>query len=344
MDGSVPETYFAPVSGYPDSASARDRFVLDRRRVAPEPDAWRHQGLIVEDERGDDGGVVRTATVLLTGRECPWRCAMCDLWKFTTAADTPRGATAAQVAAAREELRAASEDVTLLKLYNAGSFFDPRAVPEPDYEDIAAALAGLAQVVVESHPSLIGPRVDRFLDALQRRAASIVRLEVAMGLETSHREALDRLNKRMTVEDFVLAARALRERGATMRTFLLIWPPFVPQAEQLHWLLESIRVAFSAGAAVVSLVPTRPGNGALETLAAEGAFVAPRLDDIESSIEAAVAGRYPGRIFVDLWDLRRFASCEACFARRRARLHRINLEQQVPPQLPCRACGFGASS
>ena len=42
--------------GYPDSGSARDRFVLDRRRVAPQPDAWRYQDLIVEDERTDDGG------------------------------------------------------------------------------------------------------------------------------------------------------------------------------------------------------------------------------------------------------------------------------------------------
>lgn len=269
---------------------------------------------------------------------------MCDLWTFTTAADTPRGAIAAQVAAAHEELRAMSEAITLLKLYNAGSFFDPRAVPESDYEDVAAALVGLTHVVVESHPSLVGPRVDRFLDALQRRAASTVRLEVAMGLETVHPQALDRLNKRMTVDDFLLAARMLRERGATLRTFLLIWPPFIPPVEQLTWLLESIRVAFAAGAAVVSLVPTRPGNGALEALAADGAFIAPRLEDIERSIEAAVVGPHRGRIFVDLWDLRRFASCAACFDARRARLHWINLEQQVPPQLPCLACGFGTTS
>ena len=30
------------------------------------------------------GGRARMATVLLTGRECPWRCAMCDLWTYTT--------------------------------------------------------------------------------------------------------------------------------------------------------------------------------------------------------------------------------------------------------------------
>ena len=54
-------------------------------------DPWRHQGLIVEDERTAQGGRARMATVLLTGRECPWRCAMCDLWTYTTEGDTPRG-------------------------------------------------------------------------------------------------------------------------------------------------------------------------------------------------------------------------------------------------------------
>ena len=48
-----------------------------------------------------EGGRARMATVLLTGRECPWRCAMCDLWTYTTVGDTPRGAIPAQVAAAR---------------------------------------------------------------------------------------------------------------------------------------------------------------------------------------------------------------------------------------------------
>ncbi len=45
-----------------------------------------------------------------------------------------------------------------MKLYNAGSFFDPRAVPESDYDDIAAQLVGLERVIVESHPALIGAR------------------------------------------------------------------------------------------------------------------------------------------------------------------------------------------
>ena len=75
---------------YPIGRAARDRFVLERRGPRPPHDPWRHQGLIVEDERdGATAASLDVATVFLTGRECPWRCVMCDLWRHTTATDTP---------------------------------------------------------------------------------------------------------------------------------------------------------------------------------------------------------------------------------------------------------------
>ena len=132
------------MQSYPAGAAARDRFILDRREPRPLHDPWRHQGIIVEDERTADGRIARAATVFLTGRECPWRCVMCDLWQYTIAEDTPRGAIPAQVAAARDELRGRLRCRSRqVKLYNAGSFFDPRAVPEEDYDGVAAGLAGL---------------------------------------------------------------------------------------------------------------------------------------------------------------------------------------------------------
>ena len=277
-------------AAYTAAASERDRFILALRDGRPRLDPWRYQDLIVEDERTADGRIGRVGTVLLTGRECPWRCVMCDLWRGTTADDTPRGAIPAQIADARQRLRERHDDITQIKLYNAGSFFDPRAVPEDDYDAIAAHLAGLDRVIVESHPALIGPRVDRFLAALARHATASgasPRLEVAMGLETVHPDALDKLNKRMTVDDFVRAADLLRQRDIALRVFLLIAPPGVPLDEQDEWLCTSVDAAFACGATAVSLVPTRGGNGALEALAASGAFREPRLADIERSVNSA---------------------------------------------------------
>src|SRR5690606_38007824 len=155
----------------------------------------------------------------------------------------------------------------ILKLYNAGSFFDPRAVPDADYPAIVDRLDGFARLVVESHPALIGRRLDRLLELLDARAASgapRVDLEVAMGLETTHASALEQLNKRMTVRQYVDAAARLAARGAGLRAFVLIAPPFVPVAERMFWLAHAVDTAFDAGASIVSLIPVHAGNGAMD--------------------------------------------------------------------------------
>jgi len=296
------------LSPYPATPAARDRLIVDLRGPRPSHDPWRYQDLAVEDEITERGDVARVGTIFLTGRECPWRCAMCDLWRFTTRGDTPAGAIAAQVAAARECWRTQAEPVSRAKLYNASNFFDPRAVPEDDYEALAAALTGLDQVIVESHPSLVGPRVERFASTL--RDAS---LEVAMGLETVHPSALDGLNKRMTTDDFARAAAWLRERGISLRVFVLIYPPFIATEEQDRWLLQSVEFAEACGASVISLVPTRAGNGTMEALTRQGLFRAPTADDVTRSYDlvrsrtmhraprATDHGPRAARIFLDPW-------------------------------------------
>ena len=160
-----------------------------------------------------------------------------------------------------------------------------------------------------------------------------------MGLETVHPDALERLHKRMTVEQFAEAANNLARRGVALRVFLLIAPPFVPRDQQEAFLLESVDVAFGCGASVVTLIPTRDGNGALEALSTEGSFRLPRLHEIECGADLAharAAGR--GRLFVDLWDLHRFSDCPACFPARRRRLHVMNLEQRIAPRIMCEQC------
>jgi radical SAM enzyme (TIGR01210 family) len=330
---------------YPAEPSARDRFVLDRRAPRVPHNPWRTQALLIENERAADGSIAHVATVFLTGRECPWRCVMCDLWQHTTHTDTPVGAIAAQVAAARTAVDDSREPVSHMKLYNAGSFFDPRAVPEADYNAVASHLAGLTRVIVESHPSLVGDRAKRFVDALNCRrtpAGAAPALEVAMGLETAHPDALERLNKKMSVDDFLAAAGRLRSLGAALRVFLLVSPPFVLDANQDEWLLRSVDVACGAAASVISLIPTRPGNGAVEALAEDGWFHEPRLLDLERSLAIAQARvaetGASARVFADLWDLDRFADCLHCLDARRDRLLAMNLEQRYLPAVSCAEC------
>src|SRR5438105_9969168 len=147
----------------------------------------------VEHERLASGRVVRSACILLTNKECPWRCLMCDLWKNTLTEPTPAGAIPIQIDYALRQLGGRPEQ---LKLYNSGSFFDAAAIPPADYPAIADRISFASHIIVESHPRLIGARTFRLRDLLSGS------LEVAMGLETVHPAVLPRLNKRFSLEDF----------------------------------------------------------------------------------------------------------------------------------------------
>jgi radical SAM enzyme (TIGR01210 family) len=319
---------------YPDGRAARDRFVLAARGPRRPADPWAAPRVVVDAEPDVDGGVVEVATLFLTGRECPWRCVMCDLWRDTIETDTPIGAIPHQIRLALPRAAPGAQPAEVrrnLKLYNAGSFFDPRAVPPADDSAIAEAVAGAGRVTVESHPRLVGDRTWRFRDLLAPP------LEVAMGLETAHPDALAQLNKGCTVDDFARAAAALAAHGVGLRVFLLVHPPFVPRDERDAWLLRSIDVAIEAGAAVISLIPTR--GETMSALTAAGAFSPPTMADLEAAAALALSRARSGtRILADLWDLAAFATCPACVEARRARLLRLNLEQRVPEPIACAAC------
>lgn len=308
----------------------RDAFVLGLRPPRNAADPSRPNGFFVEEEPRPGGGADRVATILLTNRECPWHCLMCDLWKNTLEAPTPRGAIPAQIRFALERLPSAN----VLKLYNAGSFFDRAAIPREDHEEIAALTRGFERVVVECHPTLVGDSSLRFRDLLGGPE-----LEVALGLETANEEILKRLNKGMTVGDFENATSFLRAHAVRVRSFLLVEVPFLPRAEQAEWLQRSVEISFERGCGIVSLIPTRMGNGALEELHRRGHFEPPSLRTLEESFTRVLASGAPDRlVLADLWDADALAAPACCRAARIERLRSMNLLQR---SLPLSSCSSG---
>lgn len=257
---------------------------------------------------------------------------MCDLWKHTTPDSVAAGVIPAQIRGALASL----PSVSRVKLYNAGSFFDGRAIPPADLPAIAGLVSHCERVIVESHPSLVTrSEVKRFRDRLPGR------LEVAMGLETVHPVALPLLNKGMTLDGFRTAADGLASSGVALRAFVLLGLPFVPPSEATEWAVRSVAFAFDAGATAVTIIPTRTGNGAMEELERSGVFERPTLALLEEAAAIGVSlGR--GRVFADLWDLESLAACPACFRERRGRLAVMNLEQCVTPAVECEDCEAGS--
>lgn len=333
---------------YPETPSQRNRWILQQRGPKASLDAFRPYAFLWEEEPGSAGvspaaepptrlpavspptknEMLSTATLFLTNRECPFRCLMCDLWQNTLDSRVPSGAIAEQIRFALTQLPPAKQ----IKLYNAGSFFDPQAIPPEDLPQIAALVAGFDRVIVECHPAFLrgefGQRALRFQEGLRGQ------LEVAIGLETAHPPTLEKLNKRMTVEDFREAAAFLKQHNIDLRVFLLLRPPFLTEAEGLKWACRSLDVALGCGARVCSVIPTRGGNGAMEALGE--AFHPPSLRSLETAVEYGLTGARTSRpqpclIFADLWDVEKFYDC-VCSPQRAARLAEMNRTQFIAEQ------------
>ncbi|HKE85325.1 MAG TPA: hypothetical protein VKB50_16295 [Vicinamibacterales bacterium] len=322
----------------------RDRFVLDHRPSKNRVDPQRPYAALWEEEPDSNGALIPTAVVFLTNRECPFHCVMCDLWKNTLDETVEPGLIPQQIDAALASLPPARQ----IKLYNAGSFFDPQAIPPSDDDAIARTVDGFDRVIVESHPAFLagvhGERCLHFRDRIRGR------LEVAIGLETAHEGVLGRLNKRMTLESFRRASDFLRRHDIALRVFILLSPPFMRAEEDVEWACRSIDEAVACGTSVCSIIPTRGGNGAIEALGDE--YHPPNLAALEAVVEYGLSVSASGygktrrvlqgeprlglRVFADLWDIERFYSC-SCSPLRAARLRTMNRDQRVPERVTC-AC------
>jgi radical SAM enzyme (TIGR01210 family) len=287
-------------------------------------DAYRPYGFFAEKERTGSGLIEDVSTILLTNNECPFRCLMCDLWKNTSDKPVTPGAIPEQIKFALSGLPPAKH----LKLYNSGSFFDIRAIPESDYREIASLIENFATVTVESHPIYVNKNSLYFRDLIRPS------LQVAIGLETVHPDILPRLNKKMDLADFGQSVTYLSSHGISSRAFILLRPPFLSEPEGIHWAKKSIDYAFSVGVVTCIIIPVRSGNGALDVLTADNYFAEPDIRSLESVIEYGIRLE-AGLVFSDLWDIDRFSSCDKCLDMRKERLFQMNLHQQIYPEISC---------
>lgn len=296
-----------------------------------------------EEETLASGVCVCTRVMILTGGECRFTCSMCDLWKHSLPTPTPAGILPEQIRHGLSKPATASQP-RWIKLYNGSNFFDSRSVPRGDLPEIAGLVNAFERVVVENHPRLCSDAIPLFRDLLGGR------LEVAMGLETAHPEALAALNKQMTLDDFAAACERLAGWDVDARAFVLLGVPGVAAEEAVAWCLRSVAFARDCGVRHVSIVPLRSGNGWIDQRLAEGALQIPTAGELETAAETALAAstaqpagqsaaQPPMVITVDLWDFPRLAgTCAACRPARMARLAEMNLTQRCLPRRP-QPCG-----
>jgi radical SAM enzyme (TIGR01210 family) len=297
-------------------------------------------GSVREQEPDGLGGLVTSRTYFLVGSECRFTCSMCDLWKYTLEERaTPRGSFAVQIENLNLEIPkdAAAPDPEWIKLYNASNFFDPANVDPQEYEAVAKGCAGFSRVIVENHASMLCSAktqelVKRFRDLVDGQ------LEVAMGLETIDPQGMHWLNKAMSLEQFEQAVEFLRDQSIFVRAFVLLQPLGTPRGESVDWAVRSSLQAIDWGVHRVCVIPTRSGNGFVESLVGRLGWEPPEAWQLEQALarlldkanEKLKQNSSRGIYTVDLWDWELMrGTCPRCSQFRLERLQQMNYSQSI---------------
>ncbi len=135
-----------------------------------------------------------------------------------------------------------------LVVYCSGSFLDDVQFPKEFREYLVKKCKdkGIKHLQIESRPEFItDERLDEFkgLD-----------LTVAIGLEVADDEALKRIAKGMTVEDFIKAAEKIHKHGFKVKAYVLVNLP-VPNAKELFEKTMEFAKKYADKIVVMNLLP-----------------------------------------------------------------------------------------
>src|SRR5438309_1704909 len=123
----------------------------------------------------------------------------------------------------------------LVKVYTSGNFFDDHEVSPDVRERILKELGDRCdKVIVETLAHLLRR------DQLEHAMRFVGELEIALGLESTNENVLKyAVNKVWGLKEHARAASLAHELGATVKTYLLIKPPFLTEREAIEDAVRS---------------------------------------------------------------------------------------------------------
>jgi len=180
------------------------------------------------------GKVVDAWVIIFRTRGCYWaRASGCSMCGYVN--DVAQEVGPEDLAVQLQSVLAKHAGQPLVKVYTSGNFFDDHEVP-PDVRDAILRELGARcdKVIVETLSHLL--RRDQ-LDAALRH---VDELEIALGLESTNEAVLRQsVNKVWGLKEHARAASLAREAGATVKTYLLVKPPFLTEREAIEDAVRS---------------------------------------------------------------------------------------------------------
>jgi radical SAM enzyme (TIGR01210 family) len=189
--------------------------------------AWLDYDFFTEERKA-----MKSLTIIVRTLGCQWRnCTMCGYWQ--EAADVTQADILTQL---EQALRNSPEEDFILKIFTSGSFLDDREIASETRKEIAQMVKkrkGIKKLIVETRPEYVS--VEKIEDL-----KSVGNLELAIGLETANDFIRSRyINKGFSFEDYRKAAKITTDCGATVKTYLLLKPPFISEKKAIEDVITS---------------------------------------------------------------------------------------------------------
>ncbi len=180
------------------------------------------------------GKVVDAWVIIFRTRGCYWaRASGCSMCGYVN--DVAQEVAPADIAHQLDVVLKRHAGQPLAKVYTSGNFFDDHEVPPEIRERILTELGDRCdKVIVETLSHLLRR------DQLERAVQFVDELEVAFGLESTNEHVLRyAVNKVWGLSEHAKAAAVCHEAGASVKTYLLVKPPFLTERESIEDAVRS---------------------------------------------------------------------------------------------------------
>ncbi|MCZ7399934.1 MAG: archaeosine biosynthesis radical SAM protein RaSEA [Candidatus Methanoperedens sp.] len=205
-----------------------------------------------------DGKPITALTVIFQTSGCRWNnCTMCG-YVYDSAQKPPsHDELMKQFGNAMSRCK---DEEFILKIFTSGSFLDNGEIDAVTRNEMLSLLGAddrVKKVIAETRPEYVTrEKVSESMASLGKR------FEVAIGLETSNDVIRkDCINKGFTFSDFARAGEVAKREGATVKAYLMLKPPFIPEGIAINDMIQSISDAAPyAGTISVNLCNVQKGT------------------------------------------------------------------------------------
>lgn len=181
-----------------------------------------------------DGKVVDAWVIIFRTRGCYWArksgCSMCGYVNDVAVEVAP-----ADLEVQLEKVLSRHAGQPFVKVYTSGNFFDEHEVfPEVRRQILKELGARCEKVMVETLSHLVRR------EPLEEGMRHAGKFEIALGLESANDVVLRHaVNKFWGLREHVRAAHLAHEVGATVKSYLLLKPPFLTEREAIEDAVET---------------------------------------------------------------------------------------------------------